>query len=191
MFRCMTITTSYFGFELESVGESRRERIMIIWSIGWDNKHEGNGSSIKEFINQSGPSLAGREECWEPFVSTTSSLVQAPSQCQCTCLGRVRSIGTINKWLVRTSMQPHLWRPTYVYHRQPKCPAMFASPLKAIASPTFPPTSHLNPQLRLEKENRSLLGYQLELSRCNVQTSRDQFLLMISCRSWRYPRNAV
>ena len=88
-------------------------------------------------------------------------------------------------------MQPRLWRPTYVYHRQPECPPIFASPLRAIASPTFPPTSHLNPQLRLETEKRSLLGYQLELSRCNVQTSRDQFLLMVSRRSWRYPQNAI
>lgn len=81
----------------------------------------------------------------------------------------------------------NMWRyPT----RLSKCPAIFASPLRATASPTFPSTSHLNPQLKLETGNRLLLGYQLELSRCNVQTSRDQFVL-ISCRSWRYPQNAV
>ena len=85
----MTITTSYFAFESESIVESRREHIMVIWCIallGLGQQTRGEWSSIKEFINQSEPSLAGEGRMVGTFVSSTSSLVQAPSQCQCTRL---------------------------------------------------------------------------------------------------------
>ena len=78
----MTITTSYFAFESESVGESRRERIMVIWCIallGLGQQTRGEWSSIKEFINQSGHSLAGEGRmlgilCFLDIISGLSSI---------------------------------------------------------------------------------------------------------------------
>lgn len=68
----MMITTVYFAFESESVGESRREHITIIWCMALlelGQQTRGEWLSVKEFIiNQSGPSLAAGRECEEPFV---------------------------------------------------------------------------------------------------------------------------
>ena len=118
----------------------------------------------------------------------TSSLVQAPSQCQCTGLiywHRKQVAGAnINATISVASSDVRLSSST-------QCPAIFASPLRATASPTFPPTSHLNPQPRLKTGNRSLLGYQLELSGCNTQTSRDQFMLVDHGGIPKTPSNAM
>jgi len=82
----MMIATVYFGFESQSVGESRREHITIIWCMALlelGQQTRGEWLSVKEFIiNQSGPSLAGVENAIGTLCfATTSSLVQAPSQC--------------------------------------------------------------------------------------------------------------
>lgn len=77
----MMIATVYFAFESQSVGESRREHITIIWCMALlelGQQTLGEWLFVKEFIiNQSGPSLAGAENARNPLFCC--DIISGPS----------------------------------------------------------------------------------------------------------------